>query len=129
MKLKLLAILTLLPSLAIAQSTSDSTPPPGVGGQWHHQGGNPDAELARLTAKLTLTSDEQSEIKPVLVSKDEQMKNIFANTSLTPAEKQEQMKTLSDSSKQKIESYLTPAQVTLFESMHDHKQHGPPPSA
>jgi len=125
MKLTLLAVLAFVPCLAMAQPDS-GTPPPGGPGQWKHHDESPDQQLAHLTAKLTLTTAEQDEIKPVLVSKDEQMKAIFQNTSLTPDQKHEQIKALMDSTKTKIESYLTPAQVTLFESMHEHHHDGGP---
>jgi len=127
MKIPLLAILTFLPCLALAQSTTDSTPTPasnppsGSGAKpWHHEHKSPEEQLAWLTTKLGLSATQQGQIKPVLVSKGEQLKTIFENTSLTEEQKHDQVKALFESTNQQIESYLNPAQVTQFKELHPH---------
>jgi hypothetical protein len=130
MKIPLLAILTLLPCLAVAQSTTDSdsttsTNAPSDSGpkHWHHHHPSAAEQLTWLTTKLDLTSTEQGQIGPVLTSRDAQMKTIFENTSLTKEQKHAQIKALMESTNQQIESFLSPEQVTEFEALHQH-HHG-----
>jgi len=127
MKIPLLVTLTFLPCLALAQSTTDtsdtpSTNQPSASGQpqEHHHFRSPDQQLAWLTAKLTLSDIQQGQIKPVLVSRDEQLKAIHENTSLTDEQKHEQVKELMHSTNQQIESFLNPAQVAEFKELHQH---------
>lgn len=129
MKLPLLVTLTFLPCLALAQSTTDtdsdstsSTNQPSVSGpkQWHHHHLSPDQQLAWLTTKLSLSDTQQGEIKPVLVSRDEKLKAIHEDTSLTEDQKHEQTKALFESTNEQIESFLNPAQVAQFKELHQH---------
>jgi len=132
MKLPLLAVLAFLPCVALAQSTTDSdsgstssTNPPACSGSGHGKGKHhfsPQQQLARLTTKLGLSDTQQGQIGPVLVSRDAQLKAIFQNTSLSKEQKHEQAKAVFQASKQQIESFLTPEQVTQFEALH--QKHG-----
>ena len=132
MKTPLLAILTLVPGLAFAQSsTSDSatstststvTSTTSSSDTTHrHSHRGPKEQLTWLTTKLGLSATQQGQIGPVLVSKDTQMKTISGDTSLTQVQKHDQMSTLSESSNTQIESFLTPDQVTQFQALREHK--------
>jgi hypothetical protein len=55
----------------------------------------------------------------LLVSRDEQLKAIYYDASLTPAQKYEQSKALFDSTNT-IESFLNPAQVAKFKELYQH---------
>ena len=121
MKLPLLVTLAVLPCLALAQSTTNTNQPCCTGpkpGQRHPP--SPEQQLARLTTKLGLSATQQGQIGPVLVSRDEQLKALFENTSLTKEQKHEQMKALMESTNQQIVSFLKPAQVAQFEALHQH---------
>jgi hypothetical protein len=126
MKLPLLVTLAFIPCLALAQdatttpSTSCTNQP--TAGEWHHghHHMSPDQQLAFLSTKLTLSATQQGEIKPVLVSKDEQITAIFQNTSLTEDQKHQQIQAIIESTNQQIEAFLNPAQVEIFKSLHEH---------
>ena len=122
MKPALLVILTILPCLAMAQSSTDSTPPAQSSDtdQKHHHRMSPDQEVAFLTTRLGLNATQQGQIKAVLVTRKEQMKAIHTNTGLTEEQKKEQKKALFASTRQQIEQYLTPTQITQFEQLHRH---------
>jgi hypothetical protein len=132
MKISLLVSLALLPCVALAQSntdtsSSDSTNAPGGSGghHWHHRPMSPDQQLAMLTSSLQLSDIQQGQIKPVLVSRDTQMKSIFTDTSLSEDQKREQMKSAMESSEQQIESFLNPAQLAKYKAFHaQHMHHG-----
>jgi hypothetical protein len=112
----------------LAQSQTDtSTTPPATtapdGGEahhWHHRPMTPDQQLAMMTSKLQLSDIQQGQIKPILVSRDTQMKSIFENSSLSEDQKRQQMMSLLMSTSQQIESFLNPAQVAEYKRMHEH---------
>jgi hypothetical protein len=125
MKTPLLAILTFIPCLAFAQSsssvsTSSTSTTQSSETTHHYSHKSPKQQLAWLTTKLGLNATQQGQISPVLVSKDAQMKTISGNASLTEVQKHDQVSTLFQSSNTQIESFLTPDQVTQFEALHQH---------
>ncbi len=63
---------------ALMAQTPDAPPP-----QVHHAA-NPQQQLNRLTKKLALTADQQSQLLPILTSRDEQVSTIESDTTLTP---------------------------------------------
>jgi molecular chaperone DnaK (HSP70) len=125
MKIPLFAILTLLPCLAVAQSTppATSTAPSDTETHHHHHHFSPDQQLAFLTTKLGLSATQQAQIKPVLVSTGSQIKTIHDNASLTKEQKHAEIKPLEKSSKTQIEQYLNPAQLAEFKQLHHHHDH------
>ena len=129
MKSALLATLAFLPCLALAQSMtnapSSSAPSSTANVKPYHHQFSPRKQLAWLTAKLGLSETQQGQIKPLLVSKDKKLKAIHQDSSLTDDQKQTKLKALFDSTHQQIESFLTPAQVTEYEAIHQ-QQHTPP---
>ena len=80
----------------------------------------PDQQLAMLTSKLQLSDTQEGEIKPVLTSRDTQMKSIFTDSSLSQDQKRQQMMSVMESTSQQIESFLNPAQVAEYKQMHEH---------
>jgi len=121
MKLPLLVTFAFLPCLALAQSTTDTNQPSCTApNQWHHHHHSPEQQLAWLTTKLGLSDIQQGQIKPILVSRDEQLKALHENTSLSEDQKHEQMKALIESTNQQIVSFLNPAQVAQFKELHQH---------
>ena len=123
MKLPLLAILTFLPCLALADSTTDSTSTPFTtqsSETGHHHHLSPEQQLAWLTTKLGLSTTQQGQIGPVLISRDAQLKTIFEDKSLTEDQKHEKIKALFESTNLQIESFLNPAQVPVFKALHQH---------
>lgn len=122
-----LSILTFMPVLGSAQTPpvassgsteSPTSPPPRV--QAHHHL-SAERQLAWLTIKLDLSDAQQKKIKPVLVEKAEHLKVIEENAALTKEQMHEQTKALLESTNQKIESFLIPAQVEAFEQLHHNK--------
>jgi hypothetical protein len=126
MKIPLLAILTIVPCLAVAQSspsvsttsTSTITSTTSSTDTTHRDSHrSPKEQLAWLTTKLGLSATQQGQIGPVLDSKDTEMNMINGNTSLSEGEKQDKMGRESERSDYRIESYLTPIQVTQFQAL------------
>jgi molecular chaperone DnaK (HSP70) len=125
MKNSLLLSLVLIPCLAVASTTTNpptTTAPSQTStngeqpGHKHHHA-SPEKQLAKLTAKLQLSSVQQGMIKPLLVTKAQQIEAIHENTSLTKEQRHEQIKALHASFDQQLESYLNPAQLAEFKTM------------
>jgi periplasmic protein CpxP/Spy len=89
----------------------------GMGG--HHHGGNmmdPDQRLAHMTKRYKLTTDQQSQIKPILQDEQQQMEAMRSDTSTPQADKRAKMMSTHQASTQKIEAVLTDEQKQKFEA-------------
>ncbi len=86
-------------------------------GGMHHGPMSPDQELAHLTKKLNLTSDQQTQIKPILENRHDQMMQMRGDTSLSRPDKMAKMKSLDDDSNTKLEAVLNDQQKPKYEKM------------
>ncbi|MGA3170523.1 MAG: hypothetical protein ABSE62_05870 [Chthoniobacteraceae bacterium] len=87
----------------------------GGGGGGGHRGGF--LTLERLTTALTLTTDEQTQIKPILDTLHTTMTNMRADTTLSQDDRMSQMKTARDTAVTQIKAILTPDQQTQFDAL------------
>ena len=87
----------------------------GQGGMGHHGGMDPDAQLAHMTKRYNLTSDQQSQIKPILADSHQQMMQLHSDNSMSRQDKMAKMQSMRQDSMQKVEAVLTPEQKTKFE--------------
>jgi periplasmic protein CpxP/Spy len=129
--LALTGLLSLAGSVALAQ---ENAAPPQQGQGYGHRGMNPDAQLQRLTKHLNLTAEQQAQIKPILESRDQQMKQLWQDQSLAPQDRHSKMKAIGEDSKTKIEAVLNDSQKQQYEAMQAKMQErmqsrtqGPPP--
>jgi Spy/CpxP family protein refolding chaperone len=101
-----------------AQDATSTPATTGTGGghQWGGHGGgmNADMILQRLTTALTLTSDQQTQIKPILETEVSTMQGIRADTSLSREDRMSKMKDARDTANTAINAILTPDQQTKF---------------
>ena len=109
---------------AIAQDASSQqqpeTAPPMHGPR--HQMGNPDAQLAHLTKALNLTSDQQTQIKPLLENQQQQIQQVHQDTSLSRQDRMSKVQSIHEDTKGKIEAVLNDEQKQTFEAMHQRMQ-------
>ena len=118
---------------ALAQ---DNTPPPppdqSQPGPGRHM--DPDRQLEHLTHALTLTTDQQAQIKPLLVDRDQKMQALFQNQSISQQDRRAQMHTISEGTNNSIKAVLNDQQKQKFDEMHQHMgrhgrgEGGPPPA-
>ena len=118
----LLAVAVLAPALTQAQTTPAPSTPPAAGAS-SDSGADKfvDHRLERLTKMLTLTDDQQAQIKPILADEFTSMKAVKDDSTLADDAKKDKMKTLSDDAKAKISAILTPDQQQKFAQMKDHQ--------
>ncbi|MFA6564906.1 MAG: hypothetical protein WCV00_23575 [Verrucomicrobiia bacterium] len=118
-------------SLGLAQAQTqpppppDGCPPPGVG---------PRDPVAMLTTEMSLTSDQQTEIKAIFEVSHLKMEAVMEDTTLSKEAKMAKMKELRTSTDTAIRALLTADQQTKFDELQKKRQrgpggrhHGPPP--
>lgn len=119
--------------LAIGVSSAlyaqDNSAPPqeqGQQGQWGHghRQMDPDAQLAHMTKVLDLTSDQQSQIRPILMDRQQKMQALFQDQSMSREDRHSKMQAIQEDSRTKIEAVLNDQQKQKFESMHQRGPHG-----
>ncbi len=135
--LVLSGLLTVAGSAALAQSDNSSQTPAAsstapaagampVGG---HHAMTPDQQAEHLAKKLQLSNDQESQIKPILTDRQQQMTAIHQDQLMSEPDKRAKMKGVRDDSNAKIEAVLNVTQKQKFEQMqarqqeHGHRRH------
>jgi protein CpxP len=124
--------LTLCSAAAFAQQ---DTPAPDASAQQggHRQPPTPDEQVARMTKRYNLSSDQQSQIKPILANQQQQMQALRQDSSLSQADRMAKVKSIRDDSSAKISALLNDSQKQKFaqdqQRRQEHMQeHGAAPS-
>ncbi|HTV82072.1 MAG TPA: hypothetical protein VME18_05435 [Acidobacteriaceae bacterium] len=96
----------------------------GSGQSWggHHHRMDPDAELKHMTQELGLSADQQNQIRPILVDRQQKMQALWRNQSLSRDDRRSQMMSIRQDSNAKIEALLSDQQKQQFEAMQE--RHG-----
>ena len=112
----ILAVLTFGCAVAFAAPAQDSNSPA------HRQRG-PAAQrpahefLQQLSEKLSLTEEQKTAVKAILVNEANEIKAVHQDASLSNEQKQAKTKEIRDSGKEKINALLTPDQQKIFAEM------------
>jgi protein CpxP len=85
---------------------------------------DPDKQLAMMTKKLNLTSDQQNQIKPILTDRQQQMQALRADSSMSREDRISKMKAIREDSRGKIEAVLNADQKQTFENMQQRGREG-----
>ncbi|MGH9615175.1 MAG: hypothetical protein ACRD28_00430 [Acidobacteriaceae bacterium] len=122
------AVLGMALCLPAAMLAQDQTPPPqdsqGMAGQQanpgehsmsHHRRHSANGELKHLTKTLNLTEDQQQQMKPILQERQEKMKSIRNDSSLSAEQRRQQMRDAWQDSQQKLEAVMTDTQKQQYE--------------
>jgi periplasmic protein CpxP/Spy len=80
---------------------------------------NPDRQLERMTRELALTADQQNQIKPLLVDRQQKMEATFQDQSLSEQDRRAKMQSIRQESQGKIEAVLNDQQKQKFEAMEE----------
>jgi len=109
--------LTLCSAAAFAQQDNAPTPDastPQQGGGYGHQPKTPDEQVARMTKRYNLSSDQQAQIKPILANQQQQMQALRQDSSLSREDKMAKMKSIREDSSSKIQALLNDGQKQKF---------------
>jgi len=121
----------------------DNSGQPQQQGQWgggHGRGMNPDEQLKHMTKELDLSSDQQSQIRPVLQERQQKMQAVFQDQSLSREDRRSKMMAIRQDSEGKITALLTDQQKQKYQAMQERMQerrggqgqggdNAPPPSS
>ncbi len=105
-------------------------PPEGRGGRGMRM--DPARQLERLTRELSLTSDQQDKIKPLLVERQQKMQALMQDQSVSQEDRRAQMRSIMEGTNNSIKANLTDDQKQKFETMQQQRMQrggpgGPPP--
>ena len=73
-----------------------------------------DEQVARMTKRYSLSSDQQAQIKPILANQQQQMQALRQDSSLSREDKMAKMKSIRDDSSSKIQALLNDSQKQKF---------------
>ena len=104
---------------AFAQETGGapetSAPPPIQGPGGGRRGMmDPDQQLERMSKRYNLSADQQSQLKPILVSQQQQMQALRGDSSLSREDRMAKMQSIHSDSNTKIEAILNDTQKKQF---------------
>ena len=114
-----------------ALNAQDQAPQSGQQqGQWghgHRRGMNPDRQLEHLTKTLNLSADQQSQIKPILLDRQQKMQALWQDQSLSQQDRRSKAMAIRQDTTTKLEATLNDQQKQQFEAMRakmqEHRQH------
>lgn len=116
----LATLLTLGLAAGTAFAQDDAPPPPSQSAPTHMHGRhrmNPRRELKHLTKKLDLSADQQSQIAPILESRQQQVQALRQDQSLSRQDRRQKMMDIQQDTNSKIESVLNDTQKQKYEAM------------
>lgn len=123
--LALTGLLTLgMAGSALAQDNTPpntTTPPQGKVAQGHQL--NPDRDLSRMTKHLNLSSDQQSQIRPIIQDRDQQLNQLWQDSSMSRADRKAKSQQIRDDSDAKITPILNDEQKNKYTEMEARRHH------
>jgi hypothetical protein len=87
---------------------------------------NPDRQLEHMTKELGLSADQQNQIRPLLVDRQQKMEAVFQDQSIAQQDRRARMQSIRQDSQSKIEAVLNDQQKQKFATMQEHRGRGGP---
>ena len=109
-------------SAALAQDTTQTQTSPAQEQGKSKKNMDPDQQLQRLTNKLNLSADQQTQIKPILEERQQKMQALSMNQSISQDDRRSQANTIKSDTNSKIEAVLNGDQKQKFEAMQEKKR-------
>ncbi len=101
------------------QQPTASTQPAQPGGEARHAM-DPEKQLKHMSHRLKLSADQQTQLRPILTERQQQMQTIWQDQSLSKQDRHAKVKSVRDDSNAKIEAVLNDTQKQQFEQMQQH---------
>jgi len=117
---------------AASTPQTQATPAPGVSSAEPSPQEQARQTLDKVSADLSLTADQRTKLEPILISEIQLVKDLRADTTMTPDQKQAKFKEAMTSDHSKIEAILTPEQkqkLTQLRQQQAQQQQGSSQSA
>ena len=94
-----------------------------------HRTFDPAKQAAHLGKRLGLSSDQVTQITPILADRQQQIEGVRADTSLTQQDRRTKIRAIFEDSKNKLEAVMNETQKQQFEQMlterRNHRNHQP----
>ena len=89
---------------------------------------DPDKQLEHMTRALGLSTDQQNQIKPLLVERQQKMEELMQSQSTAHRDRHSKMQSIRQDTQSKIEAVLNDQQKQKFEAMQErmHNRQGGP---
>jgi Spy/CpxP family protein refolding chaperone len=116
---------------AAARAQDNPPPPPDQSQAGPPSGGrgmrmDPDRQLARLTQALNLTTDQQAQIKPLLVERQQKIQALMQDQSVSQEDRRAKARTISEGTNVSIKALLTEDQKQKFAAMQERMRNNGP---
>ena len=100
----------------------DQTPPTGgqQHGQWGHGRGrfmDPDRQLAHMTKTLNLSADQQAQIKPILVDRQQKIQALRQDQTLSQQDRHSKIMAIRQDTRTRLEATLNDQQKQQLDEM------------
>jgi Spy/CpxP family protein refolding chaperone len=128
----LLSATVLLGFSLAAQTTTPATPPPNAAPQAPPAASqlSPQEQahqaIEKVGADLNLTADQKTRLEPIVANEIQQVRDLRADTSMTPEQKQAKFQETLTSDHAKIDSILTPDQKQKLAQLRQQQAQSPP---
>ncbi|HUB19253.1 MAG TPA: hypothetical protein VL990_11510 [Acidobacteriaceae bacterium] len=99
------------------QSQAPGAQQQGEGGPGHRRFMDPDQQLAHLTKTLNLSADQQSQIKPILLDRQQKMQALWQDQSLSRQDRRSKAMAIQQDTRTRLEATLNDQQKQQFEAM------------
>ena len=123
------SLLVWSPALRAADTnTPPSTPPAGAppaGQRPPGMRGGPN--LDQLAQQLDLTDDQKAKVKPILEARDQKMRDLRGDTSLSPEDRRTKMQAIREETTAQLKAVLTPEQFDKWQKTAQRGRPGGPP--
>ena len=83
----------------------------------------PEHRMEMLSKRLNLTADQQAKLLPIITDRQQQMRAIFQDSSLSREDRMAKLKAIRKDSNAKIEALLTDQQKQNFEQLRQEMRH------
>jgi Spy/CpxP family protein refolding chaperone len=88
----------------------------------HRREADPQRQVNRLAKRLNLTEDQKNQILPILTDRQQQMKSIHEDSSLSPQDRRAKMRTVWEDSDAKIKAVLNDDQKQKYDQMQQQRR-------
>ena len=102
--------------VAVAAPLAQDQPAEGSQSAGRHHA-NPQEQVNRLSNKLNLSADQKKQILPILTAREQQMHDIWSDSSLSREDRQAKMRAVREDTDAKIRGLMTDTQKQTYDQM------------
>ncbi|SDF25314.1 hypothetical protein [Terriglobus roseus] len=119
-------LLSFAGTAAFAQAAAPQTAAPQtqVTHKHHRRAHNPHKVALKMGKKLGLSQDQTAKLEPILAERQQKMKALHTDTTLTADQKKDQRHQIQQNTQTEMSGVLTPEQMQQLKTMRQAHRHG-----